>query len=106
MSSPGEAEAWLRPQGFSSPTAPGHAGRKIHLTSHILDAPGDLFLGSDPVWAQAQGPRRFHTVAKAIRFAIEHAAPISMRGAALHVHGERLGPSQIRSLYRHLSQGR
>jgi len=92
--------------GSSSFDLAGQTGRKLFVTSRLLNAPGDLFLGSDPAWAIAQGPRRFHTAANAIRFAMEHAAPVSMRGAALHVLGEMLGPSQIRSLYRHLTAAR
>ncbi len=37
--------------------------------------------------AQLLGPRRFSSVAKALHFAFEHAAPISLRGARLLVAG-------------------
>ena len=76
------------------------------MTTHVLDAPGDLFLGSDAATARALGPRRFQTAAKAIRFAMEHAAPISMRGAMLQVGSIQYGPKQIRSLHRHLCAAR
>jgi hypothetical protein len=72
------------------------------MTTKIFDAPGDLFLGSDNATARALGPRRFHTVAKAIRFAMEHAAPVSLRGAMLQVGRIQYGPRQIRALHRQL----
>lgn len=72
------------------------------MTTQFIDAPGDLFLGSDHASALAQGPRRFSTVAKAVRFAIEHAAPVSLRGAMLLVGDRRLGATQIKSLHRDL----
>jgi hypothetical protein len=48
-------------------------------------APAELYLGSDQSTALAQGPRPFSTAANAIRFAVEHAAPVSLRGAKLIV---------------------
>jgi hypothetical protein len=48
-------------------------------------APAELYLGSDHHTAQAQGPRSFRTAAQAIRFAVEEAAPVSLRGARLIV---------------------
>jgi len=44
-----------------------------------------LYLGRDWQTALSLGPRRFSSVAKALRFAFEHAAPISLRGARLLV---------------------
>ncbi|AKR56268.1 hypothetical protein GCM10011321_04860 [Youhaiella tibetensis] len=72
---------------------------------HILKAPGELFLGSDSASAFAQGPRRFRSVAKAVRFAIEHAAPVSLRGATLKIGNRVLGPNQIRRLHQGLMAG-
>lgn len=69
------------------------------MKPYTLDAPGHLFLGSDVATAQAQGPRTFRTAANAIRFAMEQAAPVSLRGAMLVVGAHRYGPSQIRSLH-------
>ena len=69
------------------------------MNTHILNAPGDLFLGSDAATALAQGARRFSSAAKAVRFAMEHAAPVSLRGAMLKIDGQTLGPDQIRSLH-------
>ncbi|ODT79590.1 MAG: hypothetical protein ABS76_18585 [Pelagibacterium sp. SCN 64-44] len=74
------------------------------MNTHILDAPGELFLGSDVATALAQGPRRFRTAAKAVRFAMEHAAPVSLRGAMLKIEGQTLGPSQIRRLHKSLAR--
>lgn len=75
------------------------------MTTHILDAPGDLFLGSDIATARAMGARRFGTAAKAVRFAMEHAAPVSLHGALLCVDGRTYGPRQIQALHRRLVAG-
>jgi hypothetical protein len=45
----------------------------------------ELYLGSDLAAAISQGPRSFGTAAKALRFAFEEAAPVSLRGAVLRV---------------------
>lgn len=62
-------------------------------------AQADLFLGSTTQNAVAAGSRHFSTAASAIRFAIEHAAPVSMRGAALVTNGRTLRGRQILALY-------
>ena len=64
--------------------------------------PGELFLGSDVKTAFASGARRFSSAAKAVRFAMEHAAPVSLRGAMLRIDGHTLGPDQIRTLHSQL----
>ena len=69
------------------------------MNTELLNAPGDLFLGSDTATARAMGARHFACAAKAVRFAMEHAAPVSLRGALLHVGGTTLGPRQIRRLH-------
>ena len=69
------------------------------MNTEILNAPGELFLGSDPETARALGARRFAHAAKAVRFAMEHAAPVSLRGAQLLVGTMTLGPRQIRRLH-------
>lgn len=69
------------------------------MNTHNLNLPGDLFLGSDAHTAFAQGARRFSSAAKAVRFAMEQAAPVSLRGALLRINGETLGPDQIRTLH-------
>ncbi|WIY51820.1 hypothetical protein O9Z70_10015 [Devosia sp. YIM 151766] len=76
------------------------------MNIQILNAPADLFLGSDAATAFAQGPRHFRSAAKAVRFAMEHAAPVSLRGAMLKIGDRKLGPAQIRHLYRGLDSGR
>jgi hypothetical protein len=75
------------------------------MHTHILDAPGELFLGSDAATALAQGPRRFRSALKAIRFAMEQAAPVSLRGARLEIDGQTFGPDQIRRIHSGLTRG-
>lgn len=70
----------------------------------ILNAPGELFLGSDIATARALGARRFTPAAKAIRFAMEHAAPVSLRGAMLCIGERKLGSRQIRRLHRQMTR--
>ncbi|HEY4192676.1 MAG TPA: hypothetical protein VGM46_08505 [Mesorhizobium sp.] len=53
------------------------------MTHQDYSARAELYLGSDRATAFAQGPRAFRTAAHAIRFAIEEAAPVSLRGARL-----------------------
>ena len=70
------------------------------MTSINFQAPAELYLGSDWQTARAQGSRAFRTAANAIRFALEEAAPVSLRGAQLHLDGRTYTGEQIRSLYR------
>lgn len=64
-----------------------------------FNIPADLYLGSDHATARAQGHRHFTTTAAAIRFAMEQAAPVSLRGAML-CSGERwLTGDDIRAVY-------
>lgn len=79
------------------------AGRKTNVNTQILNAPGELFLGSDVATALAQGSRHFRSAAKAVRFAMEHAAPVSLRGAMLKIGDQRFGPAEIKQLHRHLT---
>lgn len=72
------------------------------MNTNILNAPGDLFLGSDTSTARALGPRHFANAAKAVRFAMEQAAPVSLHGARLHIGSLQLGPRQIRQLHARL----
>lgn len=74
------------------------------MNTNILNAPGNLFLGSDIATAQTQGPRYFRSALQAVRFAMEHAAPVSLRGAKLEIDGVTLGPQQIRALHGQLMQ--
>ncbi|SMQ75942.1 hypothetical protein SAMN06295905_2471 [Devosia lucknowensis] len=68
----------------------------------ILSAPGELFLGSDVTTAQALGGRHFGTAARAVRFAMEQAAPVSLRGASLRIGAADFGPGQIRRMHARL----
>lgn len=72
------------------------------MNIQILNGPGQLFLGSDNATALAQGPRQFRSAVNAIRFAVEQAAPVSLRGARLKVGHHTLGPGQIRRLHSRL----
>ena len=73
------------------------------MISHSLDLPGDLYLGSDIATALAHGPRTFRIASNALRFAMEHAAPVSLRGALLIVNARLYGPEQIRALHSELA---
>lgn len=74
------------------------------MNTHILNAPGELFLGSDSQTALAQGSRHFRSAANAVRFAMEQAAPVSLRGACLKIGEISFGPSQIRALHGQLQR--
>jgi hypothetical protein len=76
------------------------------MTTNILNHPGDLFLGSDRQTAMAQGARRFRSAAKAVRFAVEHAAPVSLNGALLRIGDQSFERSQIMALHRDLTSQR
>jgi hypothetical protein len=73
------------------------------MTNDILAAPAELFLGSSITTARELGPRHFRSADKAIRFAMEQAAPVSLRGASLRIGGRTLGPRQIRALHRQMT---
>jgi hypothetical protein len=60
----------------------------------------ELYLGSDTRVAQEQGPRSFPTVAHAIRFAVEQAAPVSLRGALLRTGSTSLTGDALVKAYR------
>lgn len=68
--------------------------KKINYT-----ASAELYLGRDPKLARGLGFKRFATAASAIRFAVEEAAPISLRGATLEVGESRFSGPEIASLY-------
>ena len=59
----------------------------------------ELFLGRDTETAQLQGALRFGTAADAIRFALEQAAPVSLRAARLVVGPDEFKGEEIRQLY-------
>ena len=63
-------------------------------------ARAELYLGSDQHTAFAQGPRSFRTAAQAIRFAVEEAAPVSLRGARLIIGTESFSGDDLIRLHR------
>lgn len=78
--------------------------KKRYMNTAILNRPGELFLGSDRATAIAQGPRPFRSSAKALSFAMEQAAPVSLRGAMLRIDGQTFERNQIIGLYNQLKQ--
>ncbi|MEO6012274.1 MAG: hypothetical protein ABIQ30_01630 [Devosia sp.] len=70
------------------------------MTNQDFHAAAELYLGSDPSTALAQGPRTFGSAANALRFAMEEAAPVSLRGARLTVAGKSLDRTDMLALYR------
>jgi hypothetical protein len=70
------------------------------MTNQDYLAAAELYLGSDRHNALAQGPRAFRSAAKALRFAIEEAAPVSLNGARLHVAGKTFARADMLALYR------
>ena len=63
-------------------------------------AAAELYLGSDRTTAAAHGSRKFSSVAKALRFAIEEAAPVSLRGARLEIKNRSFAGADMLALYR------
>jgi hypothetical protein len=80
------------------------AGRKTFMSNDFFNLPGELFLGSDRETALALGGRQFRSAAKAVAFAVEHAAPVSLRGAMLRIGEHTFERHQIVDLHRQLSQ--
>ncbi|KKB10155.1 hypothetical protein VE26_00310 [Devosia chinhatensis] len=72
----------------------------------MLNNPAELYLGSDATTAMTLGARRFGSAAKAVRFAMEQAAPVSLRGASLRVGTLTFGPHQIRALHDQIAKAR
>ncbi|MBU1306026.1 MAG: hypothetical protein KKF33_10970 [Alphaproteobacteria bacterium] len=70
------------------------------MTQFDFQAPAELYLGSDWHAAAAQGPKAFRTAAQAIRFALEEAAPVSLKGASLQVANKRHSNDAMIWLYR------
>ena len=70
------------------------------MTYFDFQAPAELYLGSDWQTAAAQGPRSFRTAAQALRFALEEAAPVSLKGASLQLAGKRYSNDEMSWLYR------
>ncbi len=67
--------------------------------SFTLSHPADLYLGTSRETARAEGHRHFTSAASAIRFAMEQAAPVSLRGALLVVGDRWLTGNDIRAIY-------
>jgi hypothetical protein len=69
------------------------------MTNQDYLAAAELYLGSDRHNAAAHGPRVFRTAAKALRFAIEEAAPVSLRGARLRIGARSFARNDMLALY-------
>ena len=74
------------------------------MNTELLSAPGTLFLGSDAATARAMGARHFGSAAKAVRFAMEQAAPVSLHGAMLNIGDKSFGPGDIRRMHRQMAR--
>jgi len=70
------------------------------MTNFDYNTRAELYLGSNHRAAAEQGPRAFRTAAQAIRFALEEAAPVSLRGAGLRVGNQYYSGEQLPLLYR------
>jgi hypothetical protein len=70
------------------------------MTTTDYNAPAELYLGADWKNAHQQGSRAFRTAAQAIRFALEEAAPVSLRGALLTVGGRAFSSNDMKEFYR------
>lgn len=64
------------------------------------DQAAELYLGSTRPAALAQGSRRFNNAARAIRFALEEAAPVSLKGASLRIGAREFSATELYRLYR------
>ncbi|HZY68186.1 MAG TPA: hypothetical protein VFE52_06340 [Devosia sp.] len=69
------------------------------MTKQDFLAAAELYLGSDRQSAVANGPRAFGSAAKALRFAIEEAAPVSLRGARLLIGERSFARADMLALY-------
>lgn len=69
------------------------------MTRHDYLGAAELFLGSDWHNATTHGPRTFRSAAKALRFAIEEAAPVSLRGARLRIGARLYARTEMLALY-------
>lgn len=77
--------------------------RRCRISEYRLTYPDDttsaqLYLGGDWQTALALGPRRFRSATHALRFAFEHAAPVSLRGAKLLVAGRAFAGEDLARL--------
>lgn len=69
------------------------------MTPQDYLAEAELYLGSDLTTAMSSGPRGFRSAAKALRFAVEEAAPVSLRGARLRIGDRIFARSDMIALY-------
>ena len=69
------------------------------MTNQDFLVAAELYLGSDRQSAMAHGPRTFGSAAKALRFAIEEAAPVSLRGARLTIGDKSFARADMLALY-------
>ncbi|MGV8952771.1 MAG: hypothetical protein ACOH2M_16855 [Cypionkella sp.] len=69
------------------------------MTNPDFQAPAELYLGRDWPTAAAQGSRIFTSAAKAIRFAVEEAAPVSLHGARLQIGTSSFSGEDLVRLY-------
>jgi hypothetical protein len=69
------------------------------MTNQDYFSAAELYLGSNRQAANAQGPRIFRSIAAALRFALEEAAPVSLRGARLKVGRRTFAPAAMLALY-------
>ncbi|WMT91911.1 hypothetical protein [Pelagibacterium sp. H642] len=70
------------------------------MTNIEMNARAALYLGSDWHSAKQEGSREFPTAAKAVRFAMEEAAPVSLRGARMIVGDRSFAGEDIADFYR------
>ncbi|WMT92569.1 hypothetical protein [Pelagibacterium sp. H642] len=70
------------------------------MTNIEMNARAALYLGSDWHSAKQEGAREFPTAAKAVRFAMEEAAPVSLKGARMIVGERWFAGNAIADLYR------
>jgi hypothetical protein len=69
------------------------------MTNNDFLVAAELYLGSDRTSAAAHGPRAFRSAAKALRFAFEEAAPVSLRGARLTIGRKTFARADMLALY-------
>ena len=80
-------------------SGPGSYFQEFLMTNQEYLVAANLYLGSDRQRANSQGPRAFASAAKALRFAFEHAAPVSLRGAHLQIGDCSFGRADMLALY-------
>ncbi len=69
------------------------------MTEIDYRTPAALYLGRDWANAVAQGARDFPSVAHALQFALEEAAPVSLHGAMLVVGGRTFSATDMKRFH-------